>query len=384
MKKWMVVLALLLSLAAGANAQEMQMRLFVSKEALQEQTAKQLIRLLEQEYPQTQWMLEMEGEESLREQVLLNCAPQLAICTPGEMRPWAKEGLLLPLTLAVQGQSRIQEEVLACCECDEQLFMLPLLTRQRKIAVNRDWFEAKRMEYLLSEIDHPVWYLSQFQQIIEEFALHNVQAFEIWPPQEYSSAGLEAFVQALFGGRLMEENGANAVSAEIRAGVKWLCGMVHSGMIGYVSNREEALERFINGKTPVFIDWTEETTRRFEARDEKQTMEILLLPYPSSSGEMNRMFELAGVSAFAGEDERMNELCMKAVAFLHEDQGVQTILGRRRIARDDAVWIADVLSYEGGATLRALFAQALQDMIENKTDADASLKVLQAALDAAQ
>jgi len=380
----MVVLAVLLSLAASSKAQEMQMRVFASRASIQEQTAKRLVGLLEQEYPMVQWTLEFEGEKSLREQVLLNRAPQLAICAPGEALPWAKEGMLLPLTFAVQGQKQIQEEVLSCCEYDEQLFMLPLFTRQRKMAVNRDWFEAKRMEYLFSEIDHPVWYLSQFQQIIEEFALHDQQAFEIWTPRVHDSAGLEAFVQALFGGRLMGEDGTDAESSQIKAGVKWLCGMVHGGMIGYAPSREEALERFISGKTPIFIDWTEDEAQKFTSQIEKRGMEILILPYPSSSGEMMRMFELAGVSAFAGEDERLNDLCMDAVAFLHEDESIQTIIGRRRIARDDAAWIADVQTQEGGATLRALFAQALQDMIENKTDIDTELKLLQTAFDAAQ
>lgn len=310
-------------------------------------------------------------------------APQLAVCLPGEALPWAREGLLLPLTGAVRGQSRIQEQVLACCVHEERLFMLPLLARHRRMAVNRALLEEKQMGYLISGVEHPVWYVTQLHQVMEEFMLSGTPAFEIWPAGAQTSAGIEALAQALYGGALLAQDGETCLAAQppIRAAVKWLREMTNSGMIGRAADREAALARFVGGQTPVFIDWTQDMEAAHAGQLSAAGVELTTMPYPSSTGEMVRSFELTGVCAFAGE-EAANDLAVRAVAFLHEDERAQAILGDRAIGRDDARWLPSLSADGRGATLRALFASAVDAVVGEGADADTALEMLQAAMDA--
>lgn len=382
----MIVLALLLFLAAGAGAEEMQMRVFVARGALEERTAAQLTALLGEAFGEAQWTLEMEEDKTLRELVLSDCAPQIAVCAPSEARPWSRAGLLLPLTGAVGAQKQIEPRVLSCCVEDERLFMAPLAARHRRMAVNRGLLEKKRLGYLVGEIEHPVWYLSQFQQLMEEFALADVPAFEIWPTDMQESGGMEALVQSLFGGMLLEEDGETCLadSPEIHAGVKWLSNMLQNGLIACAEDRETALRRFIDGKTPVFIDWTKETQRRYALSVRESGMELITMPYPSAAGEAVRSFELTGVSAFAGGDAQQNDLALKAIAFLHEDAAAQEILGERAVWRDEAVWLPSLSADSRGATLRMLFAGALCAVLEADADEGDALACVQAMMDAAR
>lgn len=381
----MIVLALLIAAAAGARAQDIGMRVFVSRGALEERTAAELTALLGRTFSSAQWTLEMEDGQTLRELVMDDCAPQIAICAPGEALPWAKAGLLLPLTGAVGGQKLIEPRVLSCCVEDERLFMAPLAAAHRKMAINRSLLEEKRLGYLISAVEHPVWYLSQFQQLMEEFALSDVPAFEIWPGETEDSGGAEALVQALFGGVLLSEDGetCRADSPEIRAGVKWLRDMLKSGLIACAEDRETALQRFIDGKTPVFIDWTKETQRRYAGAVKNSGMELITMPYPCASGTAVRSFELTGAAAFEDEDVRKNDLALKAIAFLHEGADAQEILGERAIRRDEAVWLPCLSADSRGATLRMLFAGALSAVLTGGADEGTALAAVQAMMDAA-
>lgn len=374
MKRVFVVLLLALGLAAGACAQT-DMRVFVARNAMESSMAHRLVALLAREYPQARWSLEIEGEESLRQQVFADRAPDLAICSPGEARLWAQEGLLLPLTDVLRGQEQIEPQVLACCMDEEELFMAPLRTRQRQMAVNQDMMSSRRLGYLLGEVEHPVWYMTQFQQILEEFMLAGAPAFEVWPPRTDSSAGIEALLQAVYGGMLTE----SADSPEIRAAVKWLREMILSGMIGYAPDRETALRRFLDGKTPIFIDWTEETETAFADEIRKRELHLKETPYPSSTGELIRVFDVTGIAAFADADDTAAGLAVAAVAFLHTDEQAQRILGERLIRTDEALWMPDLAADGRGSVLRALFAGALCTVIEEKADADMVLELLQAA-----
>ena len=75
----MIVLALLIAAAAGARAQDIGMRVFVSRGALEERTAAELTALLGRTFSSAQWTLEMEDGQTLRELVMDDCAPQIAI-----------------------------------------------------------------------------------------------------------------------------------------------------------------------------------------------------------------------------------------------------------------------------------------------------------------
>ena len=101
-----------LLLISGAAAQE-AMRLYVEKGALEEAQIRQMLALLDQD--DTRWML-MEDERPLRELVLAGDAPDLAVCAPAQVRPWAREGILLELQRHIGHQQRKQRQVLDLCQ----------------------------------------------------------------------------------------------------------------------------------------------------------------------------------------------------------------------------------------------------------------------------
>ncbi|MDY3833351.1 MAG: hypothetical protein SOZ79_12835, partial [Candidatus Ventricola sp.] len=114
------VLFAVMLFGSGAMAQE-TMRVYIGRDALDMQTAQQLVEMIGRAVPQAQWetLPEEETGESLRTLVLSDRAPALAICAPGEALPWAKEGMLLPLQAAIAGQNRMQRQVLDCCVLEE-------------------------------------------------------------------------------------------------------------------------------------------------------------------------------------------------------------------------------------------------------------------------
>ncbi|MFR2494153.1 MAG: hypothetical protein ACLTBF_00025 [Christensenellales bacterium] len=102
---------------------------------------------------------------------------------------------------------RIDEQVLGACVQDESLFMLPLVARHRQMAVNRRLMEKRRLDSMTNPIEHPLWYPMEFDQILEEFALADHPAMEIWPAEPENSGALEAMLQALYGGAWLDDKG---------------------------------------------------------------------------------------------------------------------------------------------------------------------------------
>ena len=378
-------LFLLSLLAAGAMAQG-TMRVYMGRDTLDDQTARQLVEMIGRAVPQAQWEAALEAEtgESLRTLVLSDRAPALAVCAPGEALPWAREGMLLRLQSAIAGQSRMQRQVLDSCVLEENLFMAPLVARLRQRAVNVRRFEERRLGYMLDELTHPVWYPTEFYQILEEFLLADETAMEVWPAQPQTSAALEALVQAIYGGSLLSEDGTRcqADSPEIRAGLRWMGEAVKSGLIGFAPGREEALARFVAGETAIFADWTAQEAARQKEALEENGVQVQTVPYPTSIGLPVRACEIVGVCAFKSGDAQADALALRAAAFLHENAQAQALLGSRAIWQDNAVWLPGLYADSRGATLRSLFCEAMRQVMEGQTDAASALEWVQAAMDA--
>lgn len=379
------VLFALMLLAAGARAQE-TMRVYVARDALNEQTARQLVEMIARAYPQAEWEAQFEAQtdEDLRTLVLDDRAPALAICAPGEALPWAQEGMLLPLQSAIAGQSRIQPQVLDCCVLEENLFMAPLVARHRQLAVNVGRFEAQRLHYMLDELTHPVWYPTEFYQILEEFLLDDETAMEVWPAQMQTSEALFAMVQAIYGGSLLSEDGTlcQANSPEMHAGLRWLCETVECGLIGVAQSREEALAHFVSGETAIFADWTAQEAARQKEALEENGVQVQAMPYPTSIGLPVRAFTVTGVCAFAGGDTARDALAVRAASFLHENAQAQAMLGGRAIWRDNAVWLPSLDTGSRGSTLRSLFCEAINQTLCGEAETKEALDRVQAAMDA--
>ena len=58
--------------------------------------------------------------------------------------------------------------------------------------------EKRRLDSMTNPIEHPLWYPMEFDQILEEFALADHPAMEIWPAEPENSGALEAMLQALY------------------------------------------------------------------------------------------------------------------------------------------------------------------------------------------
>lgn len=378
-------LFVLMLLAAGAMAQE-TMRVFVAEDALEEQTARQLVEMIARAYPQARWEAELEAQtgEGLRTLVLSDRAPALAICAPGEALPWAREGMLQHLQSTIIGQSRMQMQVLDCCVLEENLFMAPLLARHRQLAVNVGRFEEQQLGYMLDELTHPVWYPTEFYQILEEFLLDDETAMEVWPAQPQTSAALEALVQAIYGGSLLSEDGTlcQASSPEIQAGLRWLEETVECGLIGLAPSREDALARFVSGETAIFADWTAQEAARQKDALAENGVQVRTMPYPSSIGLPVRAFTVTGVCAFASGSAATDALAVKAAVFLNENAQAQALLGSRAIWQDNAVWLPSLDIGSRGATLRSLLCEAMRQVIGGETEAADALERVQAAMDA--
>ncbi|MBR5301437.1 MAG: hypothetical protein IKU38_01210 [Clostridia bacterium] len=376
-----MTLTLALMLFAGQAQAQAPMRLYVEKDALEPGQAQLLLGLLQAEYGDDDWTL-MEDTGPLRELVLSGNAPDLAICAPKSARPWAKEGLLLGLQMHIGSQQRMQRQALDLCVEDETLFMAPLIAHHRQMAVNRRLFEQMGLGYMLDPQTYPVWYPAQFYQILEEFMIRDAVAMDIWRAQPDTSAALEALSQAFFGGMMLSEDGQRCEmdSAAMGAGVQWLADAVNDGMIGYCPTRDEALMRFLDGETAVYIDWSARLEKRLRSRLDEAGLELVARPYPAAVGLPVRSFDLAGVCAFAGGDAAKDARLIRACAMLHEQ--AQDVLGQRGIWQDGAVWPANPDVHEAGATLRSLMCAALTEAIEGGRPAADALGRVQAAMDA--
>lgn len=386
MKRIFGVLMILLLAACvqTAGAEQTVMQVYIAKGTLEHDTTQRLMALLGRAYPQAEWTAAYEEEmgESLRELVLSDRAPQLAVCSPQAARPWAKEGLLVTLNGRLSDEQAIEKQVLDACTLDERLFMAPLAARHRQLIVNRYLMEKRRLGYMMNTVEHPVWYPTEFYQILEECALTGTPALEIWPAKPQDSAALETLVQAIYGGTLLSENGRTCLADDEMtvAGLSWLREMVASGLIAYAESREEALEHFLAGKTALFMDWTDEEERA-HARELRE-MDWVTAPYPSATGLPVRSFDLLGIAAFAGSDAAQRALSLQAIAFLHEDAQAQLILGNRAIWRDDAIWLPYLGASDMGTTLRSLFCEAVSGVMERGQTPEEALRTLQTAMEA--
>lgn len=380
MKAALAVLLAVLCAAVGAAAQDV-MRVYVSEGALRETDEARALEMLAAGEPEAAWERTTD-EGDLRAQVMDDRAPQLAICSPGEARQWAAEGLLLPLQTRIEGQQRIQRQVLDACVLDEQLFMAPLQAKHRQMAVNTALFEQARLGYMLDAREYPVWYPAQMQQMIEELVFSDIMAFEIWPPEEGGSAALEALVQAVFAGNFAGEDEMRwqLCSEEICAGIDWLSDLVECGMITMAKSREDALARFTRGETAMFIDWSANTAEAQKEALEQSGVEVATVPYPSAVGVPVRSYELVGVCVFDSGDAARNAMALQGAERLYEH--AQTLLGSRGIFHDDSIWLTCLSAHKQGATVRSLFAHAISRVLAGEASAEDALAHAQAALDA--
>ncbi len=367
MKKIVAALALAGVLCAGTAQAEVEV--FFAHGAMEEAKARQLIELTKREFPDEEWTAVFEEEESLRDRVLSDHVPQMAVCAPGEAEVWAREGLLVPLE--ANGADRIQEEVLDACVANEQIFLLPLLAQHRQMAVNRRLMDQEHLGYMIGIQKHPVWYPAEFDQILEEFMLSGEPGMDIWPAQPETSAALEALIQSIYGGILTADGDNN----NVKAGLLWLRDRVTCGVINVVPTREMALKRFLEGKTAVFLDWTPQ--EMLISGEKMDGGELAVMPYPTSYGMPVRSFEVTGVCVFNTEEK---QTAAKAAAFWNEDPQAQRILGERAIWEDGAVWLP-VMTGEK-TVLHGLFCAAINGVISGKTTPDAALYMIQEAMKA--
>ena len=378
----MALAACLVMMATAVSAQGI-MRVYVSEGTMEEALAGRLTVLLGRAFPKTEFELLDRAEGSLRDLVLDDRAPQLAICSPGEAAVWAREGLLLPLQTHMEDQEKIAREILSVCVYDENLFMMPLTAHHRQMAVNVKLFEKHALGYMLDEIAHPVWYPTEFQQILEEFAIADMPALDLWHAAPEDAAPMEAMIQAIYCGMLLDEDGKTCTADEksVHSGMRWMRDLIEGGAIGYVSTRAEALERFLAGETAIFVDWTKELQEKYAQQMKEAGMIIKTRPYPSSSGLPVRSYELTGVSVFDSGDEKINALALQAAAFLHEDAQAQRLLSKREIFEDDSIWLWDLSASSHGATLRSLMCQAFEKIFEEKQEIAPALERIKAGMD---
>lgn len=378
---WTALAALLL-LAGQAAAQEADrtpMAVYVEAGAMDAQTAQRLVALLSQAFPQGAWVAELgEGSgRSLRDLVLADDTPQLAICSPASALPWVREGLIAAPGTVLPQARMMAGPVVAACEHEGELFMLPVRARHRQTAVNRSVMQARRMDYLLDGTEHAVWYPSELYQVLEECALAGTPGMEIWPED---GGALMAMVQSLYGGPMLTDDGEAYVSDDSGAleGLAWLDVMVHGGLIGVAESREAALSNFLGGKTAIFIDWTDEESREYAAKTAARS--IVEMPYPTALGMPVRAFELTGVAVFAQGDARQRALALSAAMFLHEDAQAQIVLGDRAIWRDDCMWLPCLRAGKADTLLGGLFEQAVREMIAGEATAREAMALIRAGM----
>ncbi len=374
----------LMMLGSSALAQNV-LRIYIGEGAMEDGMGRRLTALLKECFEQAEFVLE-DGAEDLRQLVLDDRAPNLAICSPREVSTWVKEGLTLPLQQHIGDQEGIAQEILSSCVQDEVLFMAPLLANHRQMAINVRMLEKRAMGYMLDEVAHPVWYPTEFQQILEEFAIADAPAMDIWKMQPQDCAAVEALLQAIYCGRLLDEDGTvcTADGKAVQAGLRWLRDLVHGGMIGQRETRQDALERFLAGETAIFLDWSRQMQEKYAKQLREAGLMVEMRPYPSSSGLPVRAYELTGVSVFDCGDARANALALQAAVFLHEDESAQAVLGERGIFDDGSIWLWDLAANDRGATLRSLLCGVAERVLAGEEDVIQALEMVKAGMDMAQ
>lgn len=391
--KWMrsaAALALvLLGMAWTASAAaQAQVQVFFAGDTLESEQIQRLMDLTQRAFPQAEWtaILEEETGESLREMILSDRAPTVAVCAPGDAGAWAREGILVPLGTRIPDQAQIQPQVRAACMWDGEWIMAPLIAHHRQMAVNRRMLEHERLGYMIDHREHPIWYPPEIDQILEEFYLSDAVAMEIWPARAENSAAIEALLQAMYGGEILSEDGqaCRANNASTLAGLNWLRDRVRQGIVGMAKSRDAALERFLAGETAVFIDWMAGDEAQYARTLKKNGVEIVLMPYPTTSGVPVRSFELTGVCVLAGGEDEAQALGEQAVAFWCGDVQTQLILGERAIWQDDAIWLPMMNATGSGMAVRSLLCHALDAVLAGQMEPAQALALIDAAAEAAR
>ena len=388
MKRGLAAILLLMGvgmMSANAAAQT-TMNVFFTERAMECGQSRMLMELTRREFPQAEWQSEMQADtgRSLRELILADDLPEIVICAPGEAYGWAKEGVFEALDAYAGDMAAVNSQVVSACTEDGRLYMAPLTATQRQIAVNRRMLERRRLGYLTSVVDHPVWYPMEFDQLLEEFELAKAPAVEIWKPHPEDCAALEALIQVIYGGTMLTEDGRHSQieHVNVRAGLEWLRERVKSGMIVQVESRQEALDHFLSGKTALFIDWTQEDEQRCARQLRENGIELMTVPYPTATGFTIRSFELTGACIPVGLEGEAHAMAEKAVAFWRTDERAQSVLDGGSIAQDDAVWLPLQDTSEVGTTLRRMMCGIVQEVLAGRNSSAEALRLAQTALDA--
>ena len=388
MKRGLAAILLLMGvgmMSANAAAQT-TMNVFFTERAMECGQSRMLMELTRREFPQAEWQSEMQTDtgRSLRELILADDLPEIVICAPGEAYGWAKEGVFEALDACAGDMAAVNSQVVSACTEAGRLYMAPLTATQRQIAVNRRMLERRRLGYLTSVVDHPVWYPMEFDQLLEEFELAKAPAVEIWKPHPEDCAALEALIQVIYGGTMLTEDGRHSQieHVNVRAGLEWLRERVKSGMIVQVESRQEALDHFLSGKTALFIDWTQEDEQRCARQLRENGIELMTVPYPTATGFTIRSFELTGACIPVGLEGEAHAMAEKAVAFWRTDERAQSVLDGGSIAQDDAVWLPLQDTSEVGTTLRRMMCGIVQEVLAGRNSSAEALRLAQTALDA--
>ena len=370
--------ALLLAGMACACANEMEISVYAAPGSLTKEASLMLAQALGQDIPQAHVTF-AQGEETLLERVLSGEGPHLAVCTAQEAKRLAGEGLLLPLELTQGEAERLAKAVLSACTYGGDVFMAPLYARHRRMAVNRQMMEALQIAALMDTRAFPVWQPMQLYQVLEEASLAGGYAMEIWPCGGEDGDALIAFVQALYGGEFMPGGGRVNIDNDAAVmALEWICDMVDGDLIRLVQSREEALRHFLEGETALFIDWTDADAQKYAAAGEGKR-KFVSMPYPSSTGLPVRDMRVTGIVALRTGDAETEALLSETAAALAADEKLARVLGERAIDEDGALWLAFPGAGEGGSALRALTGAAIDAAIAGSMEAEAALRLAQAA-----
>lgn len=374
-----LMIALMMSLAAGVLADGQEIAVYIAPGALEEGAAQAVLQLLEQAVPQADFARTDEAAGTLWDQILGGAQPQLAICGMQEIKRAAGEGLLLPLDLDAAAVERVEDHVLYACKTNGEMVMAPLLAQHRGMAVNRRRMEELEIAALTDTRAFPVWQVMQLYQVLEEAVLADSCGMEIWPAAGEDGDALLAFMQALYGGEFTRPG--EGIMPDLHASVlalEWLCEMVDSGWIGVAKSREEALKHFVDGETALFIDWTDAEAKRYASGAEGKAAYVSM-PYPSSLGIPVRDAQVTGIAALNTGDEALNALLAEAVSAVLRDERLERVLGGRAIFRDDALWLSFPGMGAGGGALRGMLGKAVDAAIAGEIAPEAAMRLVREA-----
>ena len=379
MRGWKAALALLLSMVLQAGSALAEVTLFIGGQTVSAAQADALAHVLEEELAEAVVVFMQEEDDGFSQRMMDGNPPHFAVLRSGEARLWAGEGLLTALDGCAGEAGDVAQEVIDACVTDEQLYAVPIAARRYAMAVRPAWLEKIGMAYLLDERMHPAWYPTQVLQALDELALKCDAGLEIWPPEEEDTLCYEALLQGVCGSWYDEEatNAADADPKEMEAGFVWMEEMMNAGLIGAAPSRDAALRRFLSGETAIFIDWTPEDSIRYAK--EIETGEIRLLPYPSATGVPVIAAEVVCFLAPVPDVDAEVRRARHAAALLAPGGLGQLALGEQLSGADGMEWLTSVNTLDHGATLRALFADALCAMAsEELTAREAAARIARA------